>query len=95
MTTWKYNHSTITTSFCQSHMFFKFSDKMAYANSVDPNQTAPSGAVWLGSTLFAIQQSILRNSCIKAKVFQKKVWKVFEILGHLLYSIFNIKTTHL
>ena len=33
------------------------SDKSAYANSVDPDQTAP-GAVWSGSTLFAIQLSI-------------------------------------
>ena len=32
----------------------KASDKMTYANSVDPDQTAPEGAVWSGSTLFAI-----------------------------------------
>ena len=31
------------------------SDKMTYANSVDPAQTAPEGAVWSGSTLFAIE----------------------------------------
>ena len=31
------------------------SDKMAYANSADPDQTAPSGAVWSGSALFAIK----------------------------------------
>ena len=31
------------------------SDKIyAYANSADPAQTAPEGAVWSGSTLFAI-----------------------------------------
>ena len=29
---------------------------MAYANSADPDQTAPSGAVWSGSTLFAIPE---------------------------------------
>ena len=28
-------------------------DKMAFANSADPDQTAPEGAVWSGSTLFA------------------------------------------
>ena len=28
-------------------------DAAEKANSVDPNQTAPSGAVWSGSTLFA------------------------------------------
>ena len=27
---------------------------MTYANSADPDQTAPQGAVWSGSTLFAI-----------------------------------------
>ena len=32
----------------------KFSDRYAWANSADPDQTAPLGAVWSGSTLFAI-----------------------------------------
>ena len=37
----------------------KFSDRYARANSADPDQTAPlqiapRGAVWSGSTLFAI-----------------------------------------
>ena len=32
----------------------KFSDRQAWANSVDPDQTAPRGAVGSGSTLFAI-----------------------------------------
>ena len=32
----------------------KFSDRYAWANSADPDQTAPTGAVWSGSTLFAI-----------------------------------------
>ena len=31
----------------------KFSDRYAWANSADPDQTAPRGAVWSGSTLFA------------------------------------------
>ena len=29
-----------------------------HANSVDPDQTAPEGAVWSGSTLFAIPLNI-------------------------------------
>ena len=29
-------------------------DRYAWANSADPDQTAPRGAVWSGSTLFAI-----------------------------------------
>ena len=35
------------------------SDNVAYANSADPDQTAPSGAVWSGTTRFAIPLSIL------------------------------------
>ena len=41
------------------------------ANSVDPDQTAPSGAVWSGSALFA--HAILMGTL------------VYEILGHLPY----------
>ena len=32
----------------------KFSDRQVWANSADPDQTAPRGAVLSGSTLFAI-----------------------------------------
>ena len=32
----------------------KFLDRYAWANSADPDQTAPRGAIWSGSTLFAI-----------------------------------------
>ena len=35
-----------------------FSDRYAQANSADPDQTAPSGAVWSGSTLFAIPSAL-------------------------------------
>ena len=60
-------------------------NKMVYANSADPDQTAPEGAVWSGSTLFAFLLSILRNSCIKSKIYAKRVKNnVFGILGHLL-----------
>ena len=41
------------------------------ANYVDPDQTAPSGAVWSGSTLFAY--AILSETL------------VYEALGHLPY----------
>ena len=43
------------------------------ANSVDPDQTAPLGAVWSGYALFACV--ILSDTL------------VFEILGHLPYSV--------
>ena len=59
---------------------------MAYANSADPDQTAPSGAVWSGSTLFAIPLCILSHNCIKKQNLgqKKEKEKVFEILRHLL-----------
>ena len=43
------------------------SDKMAYANSADPDQTAEEG-VWSGSVLFGIPTNILSNNCIKSKI---------------------------
>ena len=39
---------------CPKISYTKVSNKMAYANSADQDQTAPEGAVWSGSTLFAI-----------------------------------------
>ena len=49
------------------HLFFKIPSGMA--KSVDPDQTAPSGAGWSGSALFA-------NVILS-------VTSVYEILGHL------------
>ena len=46
----------------------KVSDKMTYANNADPDQTAPEGAVWSGSALFAIPLSSLSNRGIKGKI---------------------------
>ena len=43
---------------CPKNSNTKVSDKMTYANSADPDQTAPERAVWSGSTLFAIPLSI-------------------------------------
>ena len=39
---------------CLYHDVPKFLDRWGWANSVDPDQTAPRGAVWSGSTLLAI-----------------------------------------
>ena len=36
-------------------------DKIRRANSVDPDQTAPSGAVCSGSILFAIQPNLIKR----------------------------------
>ena len=43
---------------CLKNPNTKASDKMTYTNSVDPDQTAPEGAVWSGSKLFAIPLNI-------------------------------------
>ena len=53
---------------CPEISYTKSSDKMAYANSVNPDQTAPDGAVWSGSTLFVIPPSILRKDCLRSKI---------------------------
>ena len=60
-----WSQSTALYGKCSKILYAKFSDKMAYANSADPDQTAFKGAVWSGSTLFAISLSILGNNCIK------------------------------
>ena len=38
----------------------KFLDRQVWANSADPDQTAPTGEVWSGSTLFAIPSASFR-----------------------------------
>ena len=61
-------------------LYNKSSDKMAYANSVDPDQSALS--VWSGYTLFAIPLSILKKELHKKQTLSQKG---IEILGHLPY----------
>ena len=66
---------------CPKISYTKLSDKMAYANSVDPDQP--------GSILFAIPLGILGNNCIKkttttTKSGPKRYGIVFKILGHIL-----------
>ena len=54
--------------------YAKVSDKVAYANSVDPDQTVPGVAVWSGSTLFAFLLSIFKKQLHKKqKLGQKRV----------------------
>ena len=43
-----------TTVICFRHLLVIL--KVIFANSADPDQTAPLGAVWSGSTLFACMQ---------------------------------------
>ena len=39
---------------CPQILYTIVVDKMSYANCADPDETAPEGAVWSGSALFAI-----------------------------------------
>ena len=48
-------------------------DADGMANSVDPDQTAPLGAVWFGSALFA--QAYLSENL-------GSLWYVFEMMCH-------------
>ena len=56
---------------CPKISYTKITNKMGFANSADPDQTAPEGAVWSGSTLFAILVSILKHKSIKIKKIKK------------------------
>ena len=62
---------------CPKISYTLVSDKIAYANSADPDQTAPEGAVCSGFTLFAIPLSILRKkkTVQKAKIRPKRYGK--------------------
>ena len=53
---------------CPQVLNTKVSDKMPYANNADPDQSALEGAIWSGSSLFAIPLSILGDKCIKSKI---------------------------
>ena len=51
-------------------------------NSVGPDQTAPSGAVWSGSTLF-FPHAVLCS-------FYNSL--LYDILGHVLFLVFFLNT---
>ena len=57
----------LSTKYCKCS---NISDVLRYwhMQTVDPDQTAPAGAVWSGATLFAIPLRISRNKCIKSKI---------------------------
>ena len=75
------------------HNVPKFLDRQILANSADPDQTAPRGAVWSGSTLFAIPSAY--SLCIFSKekpscsTFRVNTinFRVSKILGGLWYLL--------
>ena len=50
---------------CLYLMILNIWTKFLPTNSADPNQTAPEGAVWLGSSLFAMTLQFLRYKFLK------------------------------
>ena len=74
----------------------KFSDRYAWTNSADPDQIAPRGAVWSGSTLFAIPSApfghitLLRATLFKFGVITAIFW-VSAILGFYGISGANVR----
>ena len=58
------------------------------ANSVDPDQTAPIGAVCFGSTLFA---SILDSSVMLGDFFSRRHFQMHFFLGTLRVKIFALE----
>ena len=62
------------------------------ANSVDPDQTAPKGAVCSGSTLFA---SLLNSSVMLGNYLSRRHFQMHFFLGALLFCLFVlIFTSH-
>ena len=77
--------------------FPKFSDRQVWANSADADQTAPRGAVWSGSTLFAILSvsfgwiTLRKRHLVQLLGWLQQILWVSEYLGNLRYfNIFNI-----
>ena len=64
-------------------MFLRFQMDGLWANSVDPDQTTPGGAVWSGSTLFAIPFAPFGHiqSLVQILGWLQQIFRVSEILG--------------
>ena len=59
------------------------------ASSVDPDQTAPIGAVWSGSTLFAsiLNLSVMLGNFFAADDFSRRHFQMHFFLGALRVKI--------
>ena len=60
----------------------KISDRQVWANSADPDQTAPWGAVWSGFTLFAIPSASFGHRVQILEWLQQIFW-VSGYLGNI------------
>ena len=57
-----FNPLSASHNYCRLLCLLPVTLKVIVANSVDPDQTAPLGAVWSGSTLFAYMQNVSLKS---------------------------------
>ena len=71
-------------------------DAEGIANSVDPDQTAPLGAVWSGSALFAqtcLSEKLGKLRYITRKMVEntsKKLWKFLDIFTSLKRNCYMV-----
>ena len=58
-------------------------------NSVDPEQTAPIGAVSSGFTLFAsiLNSSVMLGNCLQQTTSADDIFRCFFFLGALRYKL--------
>ena len=67
----------------------KFSDRQAWANSADADQTAARGAVWSGSTLFAVPSAsfgldtLWKSHTVQILEWLQQMFWVSDNLGNL------------
>ena len=59
------------------------------ANSMDPDQTAPIGAVCSGSTLFAciLNSSVMLDNCLQQTASADNIFRCIYFLGALRVDI--------
>ena len=62
------------------------------ANGVDPDQTAPIGAVCSGSTLFAsiLNLSVMLGNYLQQTTSEDNIFRCFSFLGALRVKVVNV-----
>ena len=70
------NHSKVWTMWL-NHRLMSPNDADGMANSVDPDQTAPLGAVWSGSALFAQAYLSENLGSLRYKILVNEKFRIF------------------
>ena len=66
------------------------------ANSVDPDQTAPKGAVWSGSTLFAsiLNLSVMLGNYLQRTTSSDDIFRCIFFLGASIWDKGTLNQIH-